>query len=197
MKIKFLLSLFLFTTLSSYSTVWLVSNSGTTFTIDTLTIIEGDTVNFDLPSPHNATEVSQATWNANGNTALPGGFQALSGGELVLPAELPVGTHYYVCQPHASMGMKAIIIVDAAVHVEKQDSKALLSVFPNPVKNLLYITSVSLGSSYVIIDQIGQIVVTGSIQSNRDMIDVSKLPSGLYVLQLQNDQNSVVRIVKE
>lgn len=112
MRNKILLSLLLMSTsLTGFCTVWTVNNSGLTFTPATITINAGDTVHFVLSTSHNAREVSQATWNANDTTALAGGFQAPFGGGLVLPAQLGVGTHYFVCTPHASFGMKGTIIV--------------------------------------------------------------------------------------
>src|SRR2546426_323217 len=96
-----------------FATNWTVSatNSQFTFTPSALTIASGDSVQFVLGSIHNAVEVSQATWNANGTTALAGGFSVPFGGGLVLPAQLPLGIHYYVCTNHASMGMKGTITV--------------------------------------------------------------------------------------
>lgn len=112
MKKNFLLSLSLFLiSMSGFSTTWIINNSSNTFTPATITISLGDTVSFVISFAHDAREVSQITWNANGNTPLTGGFQTPFGGGLVLPAQLGVGVHYYVCTPHASMGMKAIIIV--------------------------------------------------------------------------------------
>lgn len=112
MKNKILLSILLLSTsLTGFCTIWTVTNTANTFTPATITITVGDTVNFVITTAHNAIEVSQATYNANGNTALSGGFQTAFGGGMVLPAQLGVGTHYYVCTPHASMGMKGTIIV--------------------------------------------------------------------------------------
>ena len=45
-------------------------------------------MNFTLAASYDAVEVNQATWNANGTTALPGGFQTPFGGGLVLPSIL-------------------------------------------------------------------------------------------------------------
>ena len=112
MKNKILLTLLLIKlTLTGFSTVWPVSNMGNTFSSATITINFGDTVNFLISGSHDAREVSLMTWNANGNTALFGGFQTNFGGGMVYPTQLGVGSHYYVCTPHASMGMKGIIIV--------------------------------------------------------------------------------------
>ena len=112
MKNKILLTLLLIKlTLTGFSTVWPVFNIGNTFSSATITINFGDTVNFLISGSHDAREVSLMTWNANGNTALFGGFQTNFGGGMVYPNQLGIGSHYYVCTPHASMGMKGIIIV--------------------------------------------------------------------------------------
>jgi len=93
------------------STTTTIINSGFTFSPASVTINIGDSVNFALTSIHTVVEVSQATWNANGTTPLSNGFSKGSGGGMVLPAELTLGTHYYVCGNHASLGMKGVIIV--------------------------------------------------------------------------------------
>ncbi|MFZ4399768.1 MAG: T9SS type A sorting domain-containing protein [Bacteroidales bacterium] len=112
MKTKIILSfLLLLMSVSGFSTVWTVNNVGTSFSPATITINTGDSVNFSIDASHNALEVSLTTWNADDNTPLTGGFETNYGGGLVLPSNLTTGTHYYVCSPHASMGMKGIIIV--------------------------------------------------------------------------------------
>ncbi|MDT8323713.1 MAG: plastocyanin/azurin family copper-binding protein [Bacteroidota bacterium] len=86
-----------------------ITNSGFTFSPSSLTISVGDTVVFSIASSHNAVEVSQATWNSNGNTPLSGGFSVPFGGGTVIFSS--AATHYYVCSPHASLGMKGVINV--------------------------------------------------------------------------------------
>ncbi len=105
--------LLLFSTIEVHATKWTITVVGASFSPSTITITSGDSVLFSISTAHNAVEVSQATWNANGNTSLSGGFSTPFGGGLVLPSNLTVGTHYYVCAPHASIGMKGIIIVQA------------------------------------------------------------------------------------
>lgn len=97
----------------SFAAVTSISNSGFTFTPASVTITAGDTVVFAIGGTHNAIEVDQSTYNANGNTPLGGGFTVPFGGGML--TGLSVGTHYYVCGNHFSMGMKGIIIVQAAV----------------------------------------------------------------------------------
>ena len=87
-----------------------ISNTGNIFNPATITINLGDSVNFTLGSIYNAVEVSEATWGAN-ETAQLTEFCTPLGGGLILPAQLTVGTHYYVCTDYAFLGMKGIIIV--------------------------------------------------------------------------------------
>ena len=108
-----------------------ITNSGFTFSPDLVNINIGDTVNFQLGGIHNVIEVDEITWNANGNSPIDGGFSLpLGGGQLT---GLTAGTHFYVCGPHASLGMKGKIIVNASSGIgENGTSKKLFSIYPNP-----------------------------------------------------------------
>ncbi|MAT39452.1 MAG: hypothetical protein CL946_07590 [Ectothiorhodospiraceae bacterium] len=94
---------------SGFATTHIITNSGFTFSPDDITINVGDTVTWNIGGAHNVVEVSQATWNSNGNTPLSGGFShGFGGGTTVFST---AGTHWYVCSPHASSGMKGKITV--------------------------------------------------------------------------------------
>ena len=92
---------------SSYT----INTVGMTFSPDTIICDVGDTINFLLGGYHNAVEVSDSTWIANGTTPLSGGFSFGYGSSGFY---VPTGsnTFYYVCQPHVSMGMKGVIIAN-------------------------------------------------------------------------------------
>src|SRR5688572_6719117 len=94
---------------NSKATTFTITNSGNSYAPASLTIALGDTVRFVLSSNHDAREVSATTWNSNGTTSLTGGFQTAYGGGTVFPSFLGLGTHYYVCTPHAYLGMKGTI----------------------------------------------------------------------------------------
>lgn len=131
MKKKLLFSAFALYSGVALSTTVTIINSGFTFSPDTVTINVGDSVEFVIASNHKVEEVSQASWNANGSTALPGFSTGFSGG-LVLPADLTIGTHYYVCVPHASMGMKGVIIVQTPTGLAENQEQTGISIYPNP-----------------------------------------------------------------
>ncbi len=99
--------------INSFAATSSITNSGFVFSPSSVTITAGDTVIFSLGGSHNAIEVDQVTYNANGNTPLGGGFAVPFGGGVL--TGLTVGTHYYVCGNHFSMGMKGMIIVQPAV----------------------------------------------------------------------------------
>src|SRR5208283_1669697 len=119
---------------SSFSAKHTVTNSGFIFSPDTITIHLGDTVIFSLASIHTAREVSQATWNVNGNTS-DGGFDTPLGGGTVIPAH--TGTYYYVCAIHYSIGMKGTITVVSPTEVRDPrqtipSEYSLIQNYPNP-----------------------------------------------------------------
>jgi len=89
-----------------------VTNADFTFSPADLTITAGDSVQWQLANIHNVLEVTEQTWNANGNTAKAGGFSAGFGGGNV-KFDNP-GTYFYVCSPHAFQAMKGKITVQAA-----------------------------------------------------------------------------------
>ncbi len=107
-------ALFLVFGASSYATKYTITTPGMVFSPATLTAKVGDTVIFVISSGHTATQVSQATWNANGTTPLPGGFNYSSGTSQYILEPSDQGTIYYICVPHASLGMKGLINVGAA-----------------------------------------------------------------------------------
>jgi plastocyanin len=117
-----------------YTKTYTIVSSGFTFSPSTLTVNAGDTVIFSLASIHNARQVDQATWNADGNTS-NGGFDTPDGGGTVVLSQ--AGTIYYVCKYHSSMGMKGTITVNSATGVSSVNytgpgNYLLMQNYPNP-----------------------------------------------------------------
>jgi plastocyanin len=133
-----------------------VTNSGTTFSPKEITINTGDDIVFTLGSMHDAVEVSKETYDANGNTS-NGGFSVPFGGGTVHFTE--AGTYYYVCEPHAAVGMKGIIHVVAATNITSALSEPKLNVFPNPASESVSISYTLTNQSPV---EISMMNITGS-----------------------------------
>jgi len=180
---------------ASYCTTWIVVNSGFTFSPATITITQGDSVNFVLASMHTATEVSLASWNANSNTPLSGGFNTPFGGGLVEPAQLGVGTHYFVCSPHAGSGMKGTIIVQSVNGINNStNTETTFKVFPNPASEVLTVQYDVTSNAQVeikLVDVAGKCVdilfaekLNPGAYSNTFYINRKKNAKGVYFIEL-------------
>ncbi len=199
MKKYLLLSAFFLAAAAGFSSTSTITNSGYEFTPAALTIAMGDDVNFVLEAMHNAREVSQATWNANGNTALPGGFTVPYGGGNVAASFLTTGIHYYVCAPHAALGMKGTISVINTTGITENLLKEGISVFPNPsygkfqlkVNNPQVLKPFNLG----IYDVLGNRVYTKSelLQADIINVEISDLPRGTYLIRFDEGEESYCR----
>ncbi len=154
-----------------------VTFSGLTFSPSTLTITEGDTVVFVLSGLHNAQEVSQSTWNANGTTPLGGGFSVPFGGGEAVPAG--TGTHYFVCQNHVISGMKGRIIVEAVV--VPPSSVTINSIVDRD--GSIGTTADRIGKNWSLKlyrDSVGSGIVVDSVSSGKTLL-ADSLPAGTYV----------------
>ena len=120
-----------------FGTNFTIVNAGTfptfSFSPATTTITKNDVVTFTLAISHDAVEVSQATWDANGITPKIG-FAVAFGGGTVLGSSLSVGTHYFVCENHGTSGMKGKIIVQSLAGIEDHKTQNDILVYPCPAK---------------------------------------------------------------
>ncbi|MCX6173705.1 MAG: T9SS type A sorting domain-containing protein [Ignavibacteriales bacterium] len=196
MKKTFIVLLITLTATSiSFSKTYIINNSGTSFSPGSITINVGDTVKFVLESIHNAREVSQATWNANGTTS-NGGFDLPNGGGIVVLNQ--VGIHYYVCVPHASFGMKGTITVNNATDVKTiseiiPNNFILNQNYPNPFNPSTSITYSLPNTGYItleVFNMIGQRVATlidgiENAGSHQIQFNANKIASGIYFYRIQ------------
>jgi hypothetical protein len=73
--------------------------------------------------------------------------------------------------------------------IEKMDAE--ISIFPNPVKDVLYIKSESKISSAIIYNMEGKVIMDVR-QINQSTINTSSLQPGVYVMSLFNGNNYLV-----
>jgi hypothetical protein len=69
------------------------------------------------------------------------------------------------------------------------------SVYPNPASDLIYFENNSSASNYTItiFDSFGRIILENN--SNPTSLDISQLPSGLYVARIRNNQGELFKKV--
>jgi plastocyanin len=185
-KIIFLFSAFsLIINMNAQQTFIVNQGVGDTFDPATLTVNVGDMVQFNLAPPHNVTQVSADTWNANGTTPLPGGFLFASGsGTYTTTAP---GTIYYVCTVHVSFGMKGTITVNAVTGINDVQRIDGGKVYPNPSAD--FIIYLYKGTSNIqevrIIDMTGKtlkILQNPEIRDNQLKVDIKSLEKGMYYI---------------
>ena len=196
---KLLLSFFLSVSIFTlYSKTWIVTNSGVHFTPDTLDIKLGDSVRFNITNTHNVLEVGKDAWEAEESTALAGGFSLPMSGGLLLPAQLTTGTHYYICTPHISLGMKGIIFVHPANGIAEQ-AITPMTLFPNPARENISvkIPAQLLGALYFIFDENGKQVAMGKLEKLETIVRIEHLSNGLYFFQSGLKREETCSFIKQ
>jgi plastocyanin len=200
--VLFLILLSLFAGKISLATSHKIISVGFTFSPATLTISAGDEVEFELETSHNAVQVSKATWDANGSTSNGGFGVPFGGGKVVLTTP---GTYYYVCSPHASMGMKGVITVSGVTGIQEKSNIRgnLLSIFPNPATDFFNLSFEVPATSLVAIDLLD---ITGrkvrSLVSSKFStgdytlrVPLEGLIPGRYFVRYQHEDQNVVKLL--
>jgi plastocyanin len=205
MKTLFIFSAFILSALFVFPNKITITNTGLTFSPDSISIRVGDTVVFQIDTIHNAVEVSHATWTANGNTPLPGFSVPFKGGQVT---GLAAGVHYYVCQPHAYLGMKGRIFVSYGLGTNAQDATIEnTGIYPNPTTGKFMIRRAGSGFQGGITRELlmdiynmaGEKIISGSDLPQQDPyeMDLTAYPDGLYFLSFVDDKvKKTIRIVK-
>ncbi len=158
-----------------------ITTSGFTFSPNLLTVQAGATITATIGGGHTMTQVSEATWNANGNTPLSGGFNYGSGTHQ-LNLTVP-GTYYYVCAPHAGSGMKGRIVVEVNTGLAEQERPTLL-LYPNPANEAITVSGALAGrDTAVLFDLEGREALRAAVPANGQLA-VADVRAGTYVLHL-------------
>ena len=72
---------------------------------------------------------------------------------------------------------------------------SLINFYPNPVVDFITLKSdFNNNEKYLILNNLGQIVLDGEIRNNLEIINLSNLSSGIYVLKVKNN---TVKIIKK
>jgi hypothetical protein len=80
------------------------------------------------------------------------------------------------------------------VSIDKPSKETGFRIFPNPSKDRIYVQGAADKSTILeIITLGGSIVLRNTIYSNNEMIDISTLPQGIYLLRIGNQVSKVVK----
>ena len=71
-----------------------------------------------------------------------------------------------------------------------------IQIYPNPVKNILFVTKVKDGAKYKVYDSAGRVAKSGTIVANK--IDMTSLISGVYIIDIDNNgETAQKKFIKE
>jgi plastocyanin len=186
-----LVSAFLFLNVNSgFCTVHIISGVGFTFSPDSISAVVGDTIVFNINANHDAVEVSQATWNINGTTS-NGGFSVPFGGGATVVTQ--VKTYYYVCQNHASMGMKGRLFVTSPTGLPPVFvcEYTGFDMFPNPASSSVTIqANLATGKehSLKIFNILGNCICQEANIPYNYKFNLAGIPDGVYILEVRSGE---------
>ncbi len=167
-----------------------------------LVVEAGDTIDVRLTGPHTFTEVSAATFRANGVASHggirlgPGQARGAHGSEadegVVVLAE--PGEHYFVSEAHGAVGTRMRVVVlparNTGLSAAVDRSRPLL--FPNPAND-----QVRFGAhghldmmTVEVFDPGGRRVLHTTVRGNQPL-DLYALPSGLYTIRLSDGLSTI------
>lgn len=165
-----------------------LTNAGLSFSPAVLTMAVGDSIHLTLSAPHTCTQVSEATWNVNGNTS-NGGFNHPSG-QVTFALDTP-GTYYYVCMVHAGMGMKGKIIVQSGTGIPEAAPEAAFQLLPNPANSRVRIEGLGAGQQVQVLNAAGALVPVARL-ATPDILDISGLGTGPYSVVVRDAHGSLI-----
>lgn len=183
------LSALLFASISLGVAAQNINQVGFTFTPAELTVDAGEEITITFNANHTVTEVSEATWNSNGNTS-NGGFNFTGGGTQTLVLD-EAGTYYYVCIFHAGMGMKGKIIVNSGNGIEAIGTTPMLSLFPNPASTEVSVSAAEAGQLITVLDASGRQVIH-RVVNGMERLDLSGMEPGNYMVLLTGSDRKVL-----
>jgi len=158
-----------------------ITISGFTYSPASTTGTVGDVVTITASANHPNVEVDQTTWNANGNTPKTGGFGVQSTTHTFTITT--VADIYFVCQVHASMGMKGMITVTASGISQATAAAYNISMYPNPVTNGDFTVKVEgynhADGKVMLYDVAGKLLESHNLTGVATPIK-TKLPGGVY-----------------
>lgn len=183
--IKYLLIAFYLVSLLAFGqTNWTINGSGMSWTPNNLTIEQGDSVTWNnLSGTHNVNG-TQATYPSNpesfGNAI--GGTGWVYGHRFNIP-----GTYNFRCDVHSSNMTGTLTVTPSSGLEDLHNLK--VSIGPNPATSFLSIRCSESRYTVILYDMLGNRVLSKQLENN-DQLDISRLNSGLYWIEINSENGS-------
>jgi len=95
--------------------------------------------------------------------------------------------------------MSQVNVIPLSVTGIKQTEKEIgLIAFPNPIADELTIEATTNDTklTYVLVDALGRLVLTGHLNNSKTTINTSNLEKGFYSLSVTNEKGSSLKTIK-
>ncbi len=86
-----------------------------------------------------------------------------------------------------------LVKIDVSTGINETNESGLVSVYPNPVKNELNITSVASLKNVKIINAIGQEIMNENVRGNLYKINTSSYKKGIYFVQIESEKGKTTK----
>lgn len=106
-----------------------------------------------------------------------------------------VSTTSAICNAPADTSDAGILTVNPPASVSLLNNEQRVMVYPNPVKeHVIYIkTAKELNAAqYHITDKTGRVLISGTIGSANERIELNQFPAGIYMVEIRNGQGQLV-----
>jgi len=178
-----------------------LSNAGNTFSPAILNIVQGDIVNWVGASNHNVIEITQADWMTNTPNSNGGYWLGLNSPTSANSHTFTaVGTYYFICAPHAGMGMKGQIVVTSGVGIENPDSTPVAVTLSNNGQGNFLLTGKDL-TRITVYSMDGKVIKSQSLLATDEQVvlNFASLASGTYIAIAESTEgiSHSLRFVKQ
>jgi plastocyanin len=107
------------------------------------------------------------------------------------------GTYNYVCTPHAGMGMIGSFMVSVPTGINEQALTAELNIYPNPAKNVVFVTGEFNAGILKITDIQGRLIYSKPF-NGRSSVPLTEIPAGIYDISvIANGERATTKLIKE
>ena len=161
--------------------LYVVTATDFAFSPDTLNLTIGDTVVINSVGYHSMTQVDSLDWENNVATSNGGfwvGFMSPTNTDTFVVNTL--GTFYYNCNPHATMGMKGIINVSSLTGVQQLENTNSFAIVNK--SNGVLALSYKAADEFALYDITGKLVYQTALSNTENTTSVVvNAPKGIYV----------------
>ena len=93
----------------------------------------------------------------------------------------------------------AVLTVNNNIGINEFTQDNLFSVYPNPAQSVINVKADSklIGTVYAIYDNTGKVVLTGKINSDKTVVELSSLLGGVYLFSVGENVRQTFKIIKE